>query len=364
MDLATKRGRINKFSFSYEEYTTYDLIEAYEEPFKIKFPKKADNSCWHQDKNYYYYLIDQGILLYSLRELERISKKNNFDEYKEEINFIPLNLKEIDKDLDFQLKVDERQKTANETKNNICINCHNFAEHYKRMKKYKEICDKIEELEGELNPENLEHYKEFKTRQNILQDLEYVNEDNTLTLKGKAAREIGTTDCVLITELLTSDILNSLSDSEIIAFLSGFASNKNEIDTQDPYLGKKFSEQVKKFTNIYEKIYQKEKSYGFEENKYNRRMTFEFSRAMKKWMEGKDFLEVLDETELEEGKLYNLIMRIFLMLEEISNFYSTLGNVGQSKKILEIKEKLMRGIMAMQSLYLQEKIDIDSVGKV
>jgi antiviral helicase SKI2 len=364
MDLATKRGRINKFSFSYEEYTTYDLIEAYEEPFKIKFPKKADNSCWHQDKNYYYYLIDQGILLYSLRELERISKKNNFDEYKEEINFIPLNLKEIDKDLDFQLKVDEREKIANETKNNICINCHNFAEHYKRMKKYKEICDKIEELEGELNPENLEHYKEFKTRQNILQDLEYVNEDNTLTLKGKAAREIGTTDCVLITELLTSDILNSLSDSEIIAFLSGFASNKNEIDTQDPYLGKKFSEQVKKFTNIYEKIYQKEKSYGFEENKYNRRMTFEFSRAMKKWMEGKDFLEVLDETELEEGKLYNLIMRIFLMLEEISNFYSTLGNVGQSKKILEIKEKLMRGIMAMQSLYLQEKIDIDSVGKV
>ena len=27
-----------------------------------------------------------------------------------------------------------------------------------------------------------------------------------------------------------------------------------------------------------------------------------------------------------------------------------------------IKEKLMRGIMAMQSLYLQEKIDIDSIG--
>ena len=39
-------------------------------------------------------------------------------------------------------------------------------------------------------------------------------------------------------------------------------------------------------------------------------MTFEFSRAMKNWMEGKNFLEVLDATELEEGKLYNLIMRL------------------------------------------------------
>ena len=91
-------------------------------------------------------------------------------------------------------------------------------------------------------------------------------------------------------------------------------------------------------------------------------MTFEFSESMKKWMEGKDFLEVLDTTELEEGKLYNLIMRIFLMLEEISNVYSTLGNVEQSKRILEIKAKLMRGVMAMQSLYLQDKIDIDSIG--
>ena len=147
----------------------------------------------------------------------------------------------------------------------------------------------------------------------------------------------------------------------MVGFLSGFASNKNEIDVEDPSISKNFSVQVKKFVNIYNKLYEKEKSYGFEENKYNRRMTFEFSKAMKSWMDEKNFLEVLYATELEEGKLYNLIMRIFLMLEEISNFYSTLGIVGQSKRILDIKEKLMRGIMALPSLYLQDKIDIDSI---
>ena len=91
-------------------------------------------------------------------------------------------------------------------------------------------------------------------------------------------------------------------------------------------------------------------------------MTFEYSKAMKEWMEGTDFSELLELTDLSEGRLYNLIMRIFLMLEEISNFYSTLGNVEQSKRMLEIKAKLMRGIMSMQSLYLQDKIDIDSIG--
>ena len=91
-------------------------------------------------------------------------------------------------------------------------------------------------------------------------------------------------------------------------------------------------------------------------------MTFEFSEAMKSWMAGEEFLEILNKTELEEGKLYNLIMRIFLMLEEISNFYSTFGNVKESKRFLEIKAKLMRGIMGLPSLYLQDKIDIDSIG--
>ena len=192
----------------------------------------------------------------------------------------------------------------------------------------------------------------------------YVNEDNTLTLKGKAAREIGTTDCVLITELLTSDILSSLSEAEVVGFISGFASNKNEIDLSknEINISRSFSEAVNKFEEIYEKIERLEKSYDFQENKYNRRMTYEFSEAMKSWMEGKTFSKIVSLTELEEGKLYNLIMRIFLMLEEISNFYSTLGNVEQSKRILEIKTKLMRGIMALQSLYLQDKIDIDSIG--
>ena len=134
------------------------------------------------------------------------------------------------------------------------------------------------------------------------------------------------------------------------------------MNIEDPQINKNFTNQVKKFKEIYDKLTEKERSYSFEENKYNRRMTFEFSNSMKRWMEGKSFFDVLESTELEEGKLYNLIMRIFLMLEEISNFYSSFGNVEQSKRILEIKAKLMRGIMSMQSLYLQEKIDIDSIG--
>ena len=361
-DICSQKGTFGKFKFFYKEYKTEDLIEAYEYPFEIKLRGKKNGQFWKKDKNDYYYLIDKSIFKRALEELDRISFKPKATSLKQTISFAGMNFKDLVKDLDFQNKVDERQKILEESKTNICLDCPNFYEHLTQYQNFEQTSNKIEELIGELNPENLEHYKEFKTRQKILQELKYVNEDNTLTLKGKAAREIGTTDCVLVTELLTSDILSSLSDENVIGFISGFTSNKNEIGMNDPNISREFSAAVKKFAEIYEKIEELEKDNDFEENIYNRRMTFEFSEAMKSWMGGKDFLEILNLTDLEEGKLYNLIMRIFLMLEEISNFYSTLGNVEQSKRFSELKAKLMRGIMGLPSLYLQDKIDIDSIG--
>ena len=365
-DIATKNGVFGRFKFFYKEYKPEDIIDIYEYPFEIKLKGKKNESVWKKDKSDYYFIIDKNILKNALKHLYNIyiSKNQNIilNKPKISISFSPMNYKKIIKDINFQKKLEEREKIFQELKNSICLECPHFYEHYKQYQKYQKITEKINELMGELKPENLLHYKEFKTRLNILQNLKYVNEDNSLTLKGKAAREIGTTDCVLITELLTSDILASLSDENVIGFISGFSSNKNEIELNEPNISKDFSVAVKKFSDIYEKIYELEKSYNFEENKFNRRMTFEFSEAMKNWMKGKKFFDILNLTELEEGKLYNLIMRIFLMLEEIGNFYSVLGNVEQSQRFSELKNKLMRGIMSLQSLYLQDKIDIDSVG--
>jgi antiviral helicase SKI2 len=361
-DLFTKNGTFGKYKFFYREYKLEDLIEAYEYPFEIKLKGKKNDSFWKKDKEDYYYIIDRPYMKRCLKELARLKPRGDLELINSKISFAGMNFKELVKDLDFLQKVEERQKALEESKCNKYLNCVKFYEHYKQYQEYEEVSANIDKLKGDLNPENLAHYHEFEIRLKILQNLEYVNEDNSLTLKGKAAREIGTTDCVIITELLTSDILTSLKDEDVIGFLAGFASNKNEIETNDPNISREFSTAIKKFNEIYTMIYELEKENDFEENKYNRRMTFEYSEAMRSWMAGKDFLEILNLTELEEGKLYNLIMRIFLMLEEISNFYSVLGNVEQSKRFSELKAKLMRGIMAIQSLYLQEKIDIDSIG--
>ena len=67
----------------------------------------------------------------------------------------------------------------------------------------------------------------------------------------------------------------------------------------------------------------------------------------------------IKQTDLEEGKLYNLISRIYLFLEEIINFYTVLGIVKEGQRIENIKKNILRGIMGVQSLYLQDNINFD-----
>ena len=262
--------------------------------------------------------------------------------------------------LEFSTDIEKRQEILSKIDQSPCKNCTLFKTHFKTFSKFHEKDAELKEKEKNLNPENLQHYKEFDLRLKILKKMDFVDKDNQVTLKGKAAREISTTDCLIVSELLLSNILEKLSDNEIVGFISGFCSNKNEIDfTLNDKFTKNFLIAVDEFKKIYDKIVENEKSFEFEDNKYDRRITFAISKAMISWMEGKNFNEILQETELEEGKLYNLIMRIYLFLEECINFYGTLGNLTLNEKFTKIKSNLLRGIMAIQSLYLQDNINID-----
>ena len=90
------------------------------------------------------------------------------------------------------------------------------------------------------------------------------------------------------------------------------------------------------------------------EDKYNRRTTFKESKAIYTWMSGGKFSEILDFTELEEGKFYNLIMRLYILCEEIKNFYEMIQNKKLSEKFSKARELIIRDIFSCKSLYLQD----------
>ena len=345
-----KNGFCKGNYFSYKIFSINDIREIYN--FQLQ---SVSMSHLHVDRDGYKFLSKKD-LIFTLNYLNKL--KYDSDELKQLNPIDYLNEKETS--LDLSNAIVEKIDLLEKIKNNKCTKCPLKKTHYNQYKLYKDKQNEIKKKEKDLDPKNLEHYKEFKTRLEILKKLNFIDENNIITLKGKAAREIGTTDSLLISELLLSNILNKLSIPEIVGFISGFCYSRNEIDFNlNDNISKNFKETYNEFKELYDNIIKIEGQYDFIDNKYDRRITFSISKAMKSWMEGKPFYFILEETELEEGKLYNLIMRIFLFLEEIINFYGVIGNKNLGEKYENIKKELMRGIMSKQSLYLQDSINID-----
>ncbi len=62
--------------------------------------------------------------------------------------------------------------------------------------------------------------EEFKQRKDVLRKLGHIDEDDTVTLKGRAASQIDTGDELLITELMFDGTFGSLDEHELASLLS------------------------------------------------------------------------------------------------------------------------------------------------
>ena len=359
-DIQIKDRDIYKgYKYFYEMFNNEDIIEIYEnihiegtggKTLKESTIKINGKRYFKLGNNFFHILKQLYTKLTQEFTNENVVQKLNFKKFLE---------KNCPKNFEYIKESIQRNKIIENQYNSLCYKCKYNKEHIKILIKYTNAKKKIKQIEEELKPENMEYYNEFNMRIKLLKEMKYINEDNTLTLKGQAAREICSADCVIISEILTSDIMTNLKDEDAVAFLSGFLSNKNLIDETDPKINDDLSKAYEKFREILENITNNEKEKDFEESKYNRRFVSEMTNAMRSWMMGDNFGEICILNDIEEGKLHNLILRMFLFLEEIKNFYMVLGNVDQSNRYKDIKTKLLRGIMGVQSLYVQDKVSIE-----
>ena len=292
--------------------------------------------------------------------LDTKEKTKPNDEEKSKIKIVDYN-KTSKNDITVFDLFDKKNKLEEKIISNKCHGCHLRKEHLEQYSKRRTLEINHDKQNKILSEENLKYFKEFNTRLKILRLLGFIDENDQIALKGRAAREIVTTDCIILTQLLTSNILDGLNDAEAVSFLSGFAFNKSEIEFDDPKINDNFSNTINKFYEIFEKLTKLEYEHEFEENKYNRKITFCTSRAIYNWMNGASFKDILEDSELEEGKLFNLIMRLYLFMDEIRNFYNILGNTKLAERFLNARSLLIKDILSCKSLYTQDEIDIDNV---
>ncbi|XP_076346789.1 superkiller complex helicase subunit twister isoform X1 [Tachypleus tridentatus] len=234
----------------------------------------------------------------------------------------------------------------------LCLNCPNFFEHFRHTKEIMKIKSDIANLKYLLSEESLQCLPEYRSKIQVLQALEYIDERKTVKMKGNVACEMSNHE-LLTTELILEDILTPLEPSEIAALLSCMVFQQKTDNV--PKLTKTLEEGVKRIKEIAERIGHTQIECGLLEPvmDFVDQYKFGLTEVVYEWAQGTPFAKITDLTDVQEGIIVRCIQRLDETLKDVKNAARIIGNPVLHQKMVEASDLIKRDIIFAASLYTQ-----------
>ena len=228
-----------------------------------------------------------------------------------------------------------------------------------KYQKKRELETEIVLIREEMDKiENNEHIEQrLQGMRRVLRRLKMIDEtQGVATQKGKIACELSCGDCLVLTELLFSGILNNVTSTEHTnALLSCFV-------FEEPSDGKKPQQNADRENNDnYKKLRQKvmnvcqiQQDSKLEVNakKYAESFGTGLMDVTLGWSRGGTFAEIAKMTKVYEGSIIRVLKRLDELLTELVTCAKLMGSDTLARRFEKGKEALKRDIVFSSSLYL------------
>lgn len=193
----------------------------------------------------------------------------------------------------------------------------------------------------------------------VLKEFKMIDEEENMLFKGKVAKEVGSADSIIMTQLLFSGHLKKLNNEEMLALFSVLVT-ETRAGKQCKMLESKISDNFwdacmaieKETTNLIDI----ERKFGVtdQEKDATKRLNYYFYELVYDWAKKKPFKEIKDmHPGMEEGILIKMILNVKSLCKEFKKMSTLIGDVTLATRIEEASELLTREIMKTQSLYFQ-----------
>ncbi|KAI9793449.1 MAG: hypothetical protein M1835_007248 [Candelina submexicana] len=259
------------------------------------------------------------------------------------------------KDLQVRNTLDERRRAASEAQRGHCLDCPDLLKHF--AMRYAEwlIKDNISQLRQLMSDQNLQLLPDYEQRIAVLKDLDFIDENSRVQLKGKVACEIHSADELVLTELILDNVLSEYAPEEIVALLSAFVfQEKTDVVptlTHSLEDGKhkiiRLSEKVNAFQTQHQVILSSDDS-----NDFVSRPRFGLVEVVYEWAKGMSFTRITDLTDVLEGTIVRVITRLDETCREVKNAARIVGDPELFTKMQTCQEMIKRDITAVASLYM------------
>ncbi|OAA55802.1 ATP-dependent RNA helicase dob1 [Niveomyces insectorum RCEF 264] len=214
--------------------------------------------------------------------------------------------------------------------------------------------DKIKEKKRAIaKAHSIAQLDELKARKTVLRRLGFINEEDVVQLKARVACQISSTEGheLLLSELLFNRFFNDLTPETVASVMTCFLfDEKVEAPDLKEELAKPLRE-IKAQAKIIAKVSQESKL-DVNEEEYVQSLKWQLMETVYAWAKGASFAEICKMTNAYEGSLVRLFRRLEELLRQMAEAGKVMGSEDITKKFEQSLEKVKRGIVAAQSLYL------------
>ncbi|KAJ8672979.1 hypothetical protein QAD02_004240 [Eretmocerus hayati] len=230
------------------------------------------------------------------------------------------------------------------------ISTPNFEEEFHQVFINKELQQKKQELMNKLSDAYLSNYPEYESRVKVLKELNYIDHEDRVTLKGRVALEMGTYE-IFLTELVLDNVLTNWQPEEIASMLSSLVfqhrSSEEDKDEGIPRL----NELKKEMTKVHDRLTAIERKYELDPIA---KPSFQLVRVVYEWARAKSFAKIMELTDIQEGIIVRCIQQLNETLQDVRNAAIIIGHPALKEKMEEASTKIKRDIVFTASLYTQD----------
>nr|CDJ94252.1 DNA RNA helicase and DSH domain containing protein [Haemonchus contortus] len=195
------------------------------------------------------------------------------------------------------------------------------------------------------------HMEELGQRKRLLRRLQYADNSDIITDKGRCACELSASDELMLTEMLYAGVFSDLTSAQVAALLSCFVFEEN---AKTPKLAEELSGCLRKLHEHARRIAKLSIECKLEivEDEYVESFKPGMMDVVFQWANGASFGEVMKNTDIFEGSIIRCLRRLEEVLREMVNAAKSMQNQALEEKFEDARVRIKRDIVFAASLYL------------
>jgi len=231
----------------------------------------------------------------------------------------------------------------------------NLEKNYGIVDRKETLRLRVKTLRHLLSNESLQLFPDFEMRKAMLQSLGYVDENDTVCLKGRVACEVNTCEGLIVTEMVFEGMLNELEPAEIVAALSALLFQEKADDDIGSDLPERLISSCERMKAIAVDLGQSQKDFGLPVDPLEyaaNSLKMGLVHVVYEWACGVPFISICELTDVQEGSIVRCITRLDELCREVRNCARVVGNPTLYIKMEAASEAIKRDIVFASSLYV------------